>query len=139
MHKAGEANLDDHSPSRGASPASSAGSTVLGSPGCSPSHSCSMTPANRKERSRSQSNSAYSLFSQESQPESHPQHLQMAVSLRENVRQALMMEPLTAAVVEMMKALAAVGLVVKKQQTMRALSRMVQTMKARGPAVRQRG
>ena len=72
MRMAGRANLDDHSPSRATSLAGSAGSVVLSSPGCSPSHSHSMTPANRQERSWSRSNSMSSLFSQESQPESHP-------------------------------------------------------------------
>ena len=50
-----------------------------------------------------------------------------------------MMEPLTVAAVQMMKALAAVSLEVKKQQMMRVPSRMVQTMKVRGLAVRWMG
>ena len=66
------------------------------------------------------------------------QHLKMTASLVVRVRQALIMEPLTAATVQMMKAPAAVSLAVKSHQMMRVPSRMVQTMKARGQAVRQR-
>ena len=65
MCMAGGANLDECCPSRATFPAGSVGSAVLGSPGCSPSCSHSRTPANRKERSRSQSNSMSSLFSGE--------------------------------------------------------------------------
>ena len=50
-----------------------------------------------------------------------------------------MAEPLTVAAVQMMKAPAAAGPAAEEQQKMRASSRMVWTMKVRGPAVRQRG
>ena len=67
------------------------------------------------------------------------QHLKLAVSLRERVRQAPMVEPLTVVAVLMMKAPAAVCPAAEEQQKMRASSRTVWTMKSRGPAVRQRG
>ena len=67
------------------------------------------------------------------------QHLKMAVSLRERVRQALMAEPLTVATVQMMKAPAAAGLAVEEQWKMRVSSRTVWTVKVMDPAVRLRG
>ena len=66
-------------------------------------------------------------------------HCKMAASLRERVRQALMVGPLTVASVKMMKAPAAADLAAKEQQKTRAASRMVWTMKVRDPAVRLRG
>ena len=52
---------------------------------------------------------------------------------------ALMVEPLTAAAVQMMKTPAAAGPAAEYQPEMRTSSRIVQTMKARDPAVRLRG
>ena len=60
------------------------------------------------------------------------QHLKMTVSLMVRVRLAVMMETLTTAAGQMMKAPTAASQAVKKHQPMRVPSRIVQTMKARG-------
>ena len=66
-------------------------------------------------------------------------YLKMTVSLMTRVRQVLMMETLTAAAAQMMKALAAASQTVEKHQMTKASSRMIQTMKVRGLTVRWRG
>ena len=70
---AGRAGLDDPSPSRAASPASSVGSTSSAmpfSPAHSPSRSCSRIPTCETEKERSHSSSASSTYSQETKPKS---------------------------------------------------------------------
>ena len=69
MCMASKADLDEPGPSRVTSLAASAGSIVHCSPVCSPCHSHSRTPTKGEERSRSQSNSMSSIFSQGSQPQ----------------------------------------------------------------------
>ena len=132
---AGRADLDGPNPGRATSPAGSADSAMPCSPVCLPSHSLSRTPT-KGEGGTSQSSSTSSLFLQGTQPESLPslclmreamvaEHLKMTASLMVRVRQALMMEILTVASAQMIKALAAASQAVKKHQTMRVPSRAV--------------
>ena len=65
--------------------------------------------------------------------------LKMTVSSMVRVRQVPMTEILTVAAAQMMKAPAAVSQTVEKHQMTRAPSKVVLTMKVRGPTVRQRG
>ena len=142
-HMAGRANLDDRSPSGATSPA---GEPALPCPALQCAHHPTPTPGLQQREGEGDLDPTPCPASFLRGPSQNPpppltlmraavaaQHLKMTASLMVRVRQAPMME---VAVVQMMKALAAASLAVKKQQTMRVPSRTARTMKVRGPAVR---
>ena len=148
-HMAGRVNLDGSSPSRATSLAGLAGSAMPCSPVHSPSRSHSRTPTKGGEGDLIPAPHLASFLGGLSQNPPLPptlmkaavaaQHLKMTASPMVRLKQALMTEPLTVMVIQMMKALAVASMAVKKHQMMRAPSRMAQTMKVRGLVVRQRG